>query len=255
MDWFKEGENSRYSSFHWQELKRVASYSAEVVKKSCANIDKPKIGIVGFGFGREARLLLDAFDSLSPKIVGLDINQGRFCEARERLGGDLYDKCINPVTASMNHIPLQSSSVDATLCLETMMHSDDPDLTLCELTRITKPGGLIVASFSLTQGKIVDYFKFLKMEGIKNVMIRIEERLFNSEDNSARKTNLHTEDEIQELVSGVDVKLIEKAPYLDGCRTTGFKKIICSRGADILQISYNLLLQLERIEVFFKKIF
>lgn len=50
-----------------------------------------------------------------------------------------------PVRADINHIPHRAGSFDAVLCVTALCHrmNSDPQATVIELARVTKPGGLV----------------------------------------------------------------------------------------------------------------
>ncbi len=50
-----------------------------------------------------------------------------------------------PVRADINHIPHRANSFDAVLCVTALYHemNPDPQATVVELARVTKPGGLV----------------------------------------------------------------------------------------------------------------
>jgi ubiquinone/menaquinone biosynthesis C-methylase UbiE len=217
MNWFKEGENSRYSSFHWNEINTQTLEAANVVLEVCQKTNNPAIGIVGFGFGRETELLIKK--GVKAKIIGLDINYSRFSETK-KIKTDLFQDNFFPVTASMNNTPFANDTFDATLCLETMMHSDNPATTLRELTRITKPSGIIIFNMSTTQGIIRDLGHMLSVEGLPRIIVRLKERVLLTGDSSSKRTRLYSREQIEDIIlKNSNTEVVETRNYLKGLST------------------------------------
>jgi ubiquinone/menaquinone biosynthesis C-methylase UbiE len=217
MEWFREGQDSRYSSFHWDEINNQTLAASQIVHEACERSLHPRIAVVGFGFGRETELLLE--QGVAASIIGLDINLSRFHEAKE-IRPDIFTDQINPIAASMNNSPFGSETFDAVLRLETMMHSDNPARTLGELTRITKPEGVIVFNMSTTHGSVHDFLQMLSIEGVPRIIERFKERMLQDKDSSSRRTKLYTQTEIENLIQGnVHTEVVQTANYLKGLST------------------------------------
>lgn len=217
MTWFREGKNSRYSDLHWSEINLQTLEASKSVLEICHGSYNPTIGIVGFGFGRETELLLQ--QGVKAKIFGLDINHSRFSEAK-RIRPDLFSDHFNPIAASMNSIPFADETFDATLCLETMMHSDDPVKTLRELARITKPDGVIIFNMSTTSGTVNNFLKMLCVEGLPRIIGRFKERILQNGDSSSVRTRLYTREQIENLVQNNEhTQVVETNSYLKGLST------------------------------------
>jgi ubiquinone/menaquinone biosynthesis C-methylase UbiE len=217
MNWFREGENSRYSDLHWSEINRQTLKASKSVLEVCQRTHNPIIGVVGFGFGRETEVLLQ--QGVQAKIVGLDINHSRFNEAK-KIRPNLFGDHLNPVTASMNISPFADETFDATLCLETMMHSDNPVATLRELTRVTKSDGIIVFNMSTTQESMRDFAHMLSIEGLPRIIDRFKERMLSKEDNSSKRTRLYTREQIEGLIQNNEhTQVVETSSYLMGLST------------------------------------
>ncbi|MEU7723869.1 HAD-IA family hydrolase [Streptomyces sp. NPDC040724] len=74
-------------------------------------------------------------------VVRIDLTQ-----AALRRGSSLSGRTPGPVSiqADAARLPLNDASSDLTLCAELLEHVPDPDSVLGELSRITRPGGLLV---------------------------------------------------------------------------------------------------------------
>jgi len=221
MNWFRPGPDSRYSPYHWSEMKQQAQYAARLVLEGCGDLHNPYIGIVGFGFGRDTAILLDAFRSESKhhivSVIGLDINPSRFPQAKREIGEAQFRESVRPLVASMNHVPFVADSLDATVCLETMVHADDPHATLTELLRITKPGGLTIVNLGLTQGRIRTALLVVKIEGLMRSAVRVKERIQHTSERYANRMSLYTPLQIQDIIArNHGVELLEQRSFLRG---------------------------------------
>ena len=120
----------------------------------------------------------------------------------------------------MNNTPIADNKLDATLCLETMMHSDNPELTLRELTRVTKPGGIIIFNMSTSLGAVNNFVKMLQIEGLPRVINRFRERVVRDKDSSSARTQLQTREQIEKLVTNNEHTQLEIfSTYLKGLST------------------------------------
>lgn len=199
MEWFKEGSGSRFSPYNWSENKKQALRACDILYELSQGIHTPTtVGIIGFGFGRETQLLFE--QGVSAKVVGLDINPSRFEEAK-RIRPKLFNDQLDPVVASMNKTPFGDSAFDAVLCLETMMHADDPSRTLRELTRITKPDGVIIFNISTSLGAVNNLIKMLCTVGLSRMVGRLKERVLRDKDSSSHRTRLYTREQIGDLIN------------------------------------------------------
>lgn len=223
MDWFREGQDSRYSPYHWEEMNYQARYTASKILDGCTG-QNLAVGMVGFGFGRDTKIFLDEFEreetGRSLHIVGLDINKSRFGEATDKLGIRRYTEYVRPLAASMNHIPITSDSFDATVCQQTMVHADDPRETLSELVRVTKPGGLVIFNMSTSHGRVHDALLMVVNEGLRRSVMRVSERRLRTRDKSSKRSTLYTHRQLMHLVtSRTDAVLVEHKTFSRGITT------------------------------------
>lgn len=217
MDWFKENQDSRYSPYHWSEIRLQTLEACAAVQERCLRSSNPTVGIMGFGFGRETELLFE--QGITAKFVGLDINHSRFEEAR-KIRPDIFNDHLYPITASMNYTPFADSAFDAVLCLETMMHSDNPNTTLNELTRIIKPDGIIVFNLSTSLGTVNNLMRMLSIEGLPRIIGRLRERMLRDKNSSSARTRLYTPNQIDNLISNnPQTQLKRRESYLRGLST------------------------------------
>ncbi|OGH47166.1 MAG: hypothetical protein A3A51_02120 [Candidatus Levybacteria bacterium RIFCSPLOWO2_01_FULL_39_10] len=216
MEWFKDG-SQRYSKYHWDEIELQARVVGQEVQEAIQKLDNPVVGVIGFGFGRETEVFFG--QGLQAEIIGVDINGTRFDEAK-KMRPHIFNEKLDILVASMNSLPIENDSFDATVCLETMMHSDNPGKTLEELTRVTKPSGIIVFNMSTSQGLLADLLTMTQNEGLTRVAGRIKERVAKDKDSSGKRTQLYTLQEIARfLANNPGTRLQSVRSYLRGMST------------------------------------
>ena len=74
--------------------------------------------------------------------------RGFFAHVRSYKILDPDERCKPDIVASAERIPLEDASVDAILCMETLMYIPDLAVAIREIARILKPGGRLLASSS-----------------------------------------------------------------------------------------------------------
>lgn len=91
---------------------------------------------VGFGYGAELELWLDAFDVAH--VAGLEPNMMRVRAARRRLGRRVELHCG---TASMVEACFRGARLDGVLALDNIYHFNDRDAFFDAAHSVLKPGG------------------------------------------------------------------------------------------------------------------
>lgn len=76
------------------------------------------------------------------KLIGTDISEDAIKDARHRLSG----KPVQLIRCPVDDIPLDDSSIDKVLTINTMYFWDDLERGLSEIKRVLKPGGSFVAT-------------------------------------------------------------------------------------------------------------
>jgi SAM-dependent methyltransferase len=94
----------------------------------------PRILDAGCGSGRT----LDDLAALGT-VSGVDASAVAVRAARERGHTDVH-------VASVEELPFGDGRVDLVTCLDVIEHTPDDRATLAELLRVTRPGGLLVAT-------------------------------------------------------------------------------------------------------------
>lgn len=116
------------------EMLRRKEVVFEIVKGYCANHANLKILECGCGPGG----LLRDLPAPAGEVYGLDINPEslhrvrRECGARQLVCGDLEE------------LPFVTASFDMVLCIGVLSYLKDDRLALQEMTRLLKPGGLLI---------------------------------------------------------------------------------------------------------------
>ena len=75
------------------------------------------------------------------EVVGIEMGAGAAAKARERL-----DEVLVGDLAKVDLAPIADRPFDVVLLIDVLEHLVDPVATLCRLTALLKPGGLVVAS-------------------------------------------------------------------------------------------------------------
>jgi len=98
----------------------------------------------GCGTGHmAARLLAENFD-----VHGVDISSEMVKTARLRCAEDDFgNEKINIEVGDLENLDLPDSSFDAVVCLGVLEYLPEDDTALAELTRVLKPGGVMIVAF------------------------------------------------------------------------------------------------------------
>jgi len=84
-------------------------------------------------------LLLERFAAFAERAAGIDLSPGMLEKARAR--------GLSVREASVTHIPLPDDSFDVTCSFKVLAHVEAIGTALAEMSRVTKPGGVILAEF------------------------------------------------------------------------------------------------------------
>ena len=129
---------------------------------------------VGCGKGHWGQMLL-RFLSKEATLVGVDREEKWVDEARVRAEKLQLGARFTSVRGDANALPFGESSFDLVTCQTLLMHVPDPESTLREMSRVLKPGGLLLvvepsnlanagvsSSFSINEpiADVVDRFRF-----------------------------------------------------------------------------------------------
>ena len=100
---------------------------------------------VGCGNGSFLALLARAIRP-GGRAVGLDYSSAFVDEAKARINADELDDCVTVVQGDAYNLPFDDNSFNAARCERVLMHLDDPTAALCEMRRVVRPGGTVVAT-------------------------------------------------------------------------------------------------------------
>ncbi len=108
----------------------------------------------GFGFGDQDILWAER---LSPqRIVGLNITASQVSTARERVSAAGLDRVIDLRQGSATDMPIDDSSIDLVVSLESAFHYSTREDFFAEALRVLRPGGRLVTADILPMPKAPD---------------------------------------------------------------------------------------------------
>jgi len=84
-------------------------------------------------------LILDRVKRFARRAVGIDLSPGMLALAQER-GLDVHE-------GSVTALPFEDATFDVTCSFKVLAHVPDIGKALGEMTRVTRPGGIILAEF------------------------------------------------------------------------------------------------------------
>ncbi len=117
---------------HWWYRGRRRVLRAELDRLPLA--PDPRLLDAGCGSGRT----LDELATYG-RVSGIDLSQTAVAAARRRGHDDVR-------LATVEEIPFPDATFDVVTCLDVIEHTHDDQLTLAELLRVTRPGGLLLAT-------------------------------------------------------------------------------------------------------------
>ena len=119
----------------WQNDKIQRNY-AELFKIITDRIPvNAKVLDVGCGIGRLSRIIKK---DCHAEVVGLDFSSWA-CDQLSKEG-------FETIVSSLPEIPVEDNTFDVALATEVLEHLDKPELTIGQMVRVVKPGGIIMCS-------------------------------------------------------------------------------------------------------------
>ncbi|MEE9270592.1 MAG: class I SAM-dependent methyltransferase [Candidatus Krumholzibacteria bacterium] len=100
--------------------------------------------LLDFGCGTGAQTLL--FAPHFPVTIGVDINIRSLERLKAAADARVPQRCVGPVYYDGIRLPLGRSSVDYAISFEVLEHVTDEQEALDELSRVIRPGGVLVLS-------------------------------------------------------------------------------------------------------------
>jgi SAM-dependent methyltransferase len=156
--------------------------------------DPLRVAEFGCGYGRFAAMLLPLL-ARGSSYVGFDSASALVSKGREIFAESAYPTSF--VCGEVHHAPLRDSYFDVTIAHLVLMHVPNPELVIGEMTRVTRPGGLLITCDASRNGH--------------NALLHIEET--NDQEKVALDLIQTVNRSIRES-SGVDYNLGMKTPVL-----------------------------------------
>ncbi len=124
----------------WDQLARQLLPTPNYAERLLASLPQSRCLLeVGVGTGG----LLQALHSRSEMVIGVDHAPAMLAAARLRLQGAGLEQ-IDLRLGEMEHLPLETVSVDSTVLNMVLHHASDPLTVLREIFRVLQPGGLLL---------------------------------------------------------------------------------------------------------------
>jgi SAM-dependent methyltransferase len=117
---------------HWWYRGRRRVLRAELDRLPLA--PDPRFLDAGCGSGRT----LDELATYG-RVSGIDLSEAAVAAARRRGHDDVH-------VAAVEELPFPDATFDVVTCLDVIEHTRDDQVTLAELLRVTRPGGLLLAT-------------------------------------------------------------------------------------------------------------
>lgn len=108
----------------------------------------------------------------------------------------------NLVLADMSHIPMDSLSFDVIICGLAIGHCLELEPVFSEISRILRPGGLVIYSDLHPFGKIAGWKRIFRDVNGREVSVRHYFHLYNEHHRACRKNGLVIEDIREPLIEG-----------------------------------------------------
>ena len=90
------------------------------------------------------------------RVVGIDLSDGMIEQARLNLKSARVAPAVRLVKGCAENLPFADNSFDVVVFTYLLRYVEEPEATLCELSRVLRPGGQMVSlEFFVPQGSIV----------------------------------------------------------------------------------------------------
>ena len=135
-----------HGAYHWREIGRgLLSHNAFTAQRYRVVADRAELSrggrVLDFGCGDGALLgvVHKRHPGMALDLHGFDPNELAVHLARETLAQHRV-----PATIHTSLVAVADGFFDAVLCSEVIEHASEPELLLCEIARVLKPGGRLV---------------------------------------------------------------------------------------------------------------
>ncbi len=144
------------TAYTYNKMKRIVQ---EFVSDSL----QPGGRVLDIGCNRAYDLLRlsERFDSLGLKMCGIDLSASDLQVARERAATLSPSTSMSFQLSAVEKLPYRDDSFDVVTCSEVVEHLPDPDRALREMSRVTKPGGVLALTTPNVGNKLHKLRKFL----------------------------------------------------------------------------------------------
>ncbi len=124
----------------WDQLARQLLPTPEYAERLLMSLPHSRCLLeIGVGTGG----LLEALRTKSEKLIGVDHAPAMLVAARQRLEEIGLDN-VDLRLGEMEHLPLESASVDTAVLNMVLHHASDPLTVLREIFRVLQPGGVLL---------------------------------------------------------------------------------------------------------------
>jgi malonyl-CoA O-methyltransferase len=129
----------RWAEIYDEEENPLVVLEEPLVAALLGDVRGLRVADVGCGTGRHALALAAA----GARVTALDFSQSMLEKARAKPGADAVDFIPHDLTTPL---PCEADSFDRVTCCLVLDHISDPEFLFCELKRICRDDGFIVAS-------------------------------------------------------------------------------------------------------------
>jgi len=120
---------------------KVEHPQAELLLKLISTSNNCIVADIGCGSG----VVLEAVARKANTVIGIDISEICLKKARERLKRVNHDNWL-VIKGDAERIPIADKSVDIVYSFEVLEHIFDPPAVIREMSRIIRPGGMLILS-------------------------------------------------------------------------------------------------------------
>ncbi len=108
----------------------------------------PLILDVATGTGR-LPLLMARVARFQGHVIGIDASRRMLHKAREKVRRECFEPFVTLLRHDASALPFPDRSFNVVTCIEALEFMPDPKQTLAEMTRVLRPGGLLLATIRI----------------------------------------------------------------------------------------------------------
>ncbi len=121
---------------------------AQPILSAIAPQTDPLILDVGTGTGRVPLLMARNAD-FHGHVIGLDASRRMLKVAHDKVAAGGFEKTITLMRQDASQLPFPDEHFDVVTCLEALEFMPKPAATLAEMTRVLRPGGLLLTTIRI----------------------------------------------------------------------------------------------------------